>query len=153
MFSDYTFPSGSNYSVIVSRHSLSCISGCTFDFLLIQFCLRSEKKYLSYKISHIQHFLSETCYIYTFNRDNHKFVWLFRVANLKRHPVHHHSAEYIFSGPFESFGPFWISLKIGRAYRGLTGWFLLHRNFSVAISVGPHVCFILDFILISIFLR
>ena len=34
-------------------------------------------------------------------------------------------------------------------YRGLTGVFLLLRNFSVAISVGPHVCFILVLILIS----
>ena len=40
-----------------------------------------------------------------------------------------------------------------RAYRGLTGGFLLLRNFSVAISVSPHVCFILVQILISMFLR
>ena len=32
---------------------------------------------------------------------------------------------------------------LGRAYRGLSGGFLLLRNFSVAISVSPHVCFIL----------
>ena len=38
-------------------------------------------------------------------------------------------------------------------YRGLTGGFLLLQNFSVAISVSPHVCFILVLILISIFLR
>ena len=38
-------------------------------------------------------------------------------------------------------------------YRGLTGWFLLLRIVSVAISVSPHVCFILDLILISMFLR
>ena len=38
-------------------------------------------------------------------------------------------------------------------YRGLTGGFLLLRNFSVAISVSPHVCFILVLILISMFLR
>ena len=31
---------------------------------------------------------------------------------------------------------------IGRAYRGLTGEFLLLRIFSVAISASPHVCFI-----------
>ena len=37
---------------------------------------------------------------------------------------------------------------LGRAYRGLTGGFLLLRNFSVAISVSPHVCFILVLILI-----
>ena len=42
---------------------------------------------------------------------------------------------------------------LGRAYRGLTGGFLLLRNFSVAISVSPHVCFILVLILISMFLR
>ena len=41
----------------------------------------------------------------------------------------------------------------GRAYRGLTGGFLLLRNFSFAISVCPHVCFILVLILISMFLR
>ena len=35
----------------------------------------------------------------------------------------------------------------------LTGWFLLLRIFSVAISVNPHVCFNLDLILISVFLR
>ena len=39
------------------------------------------------------------------------------------------------------------------AYRRLTGGFLLLRNFSVAISVGPHVCFVLVLILISMFLR
>ena len=37
--------------------------------------------------------------------------------------------------------------------RGLTGGFLLLWNFSVAISVSPHVCFILVLILISVFLR
>ena len=47
--------------------------------------------------------------------------------------------------------PFWVVL--GRAYRGLTGGFLLLRNFSVAISVSPHVCFIFTLILISMFLR
>ena len=36
---------------------------------------------------------------------------------------------------------------------GLTGGFLLVRIFSVAISVSPHVCFILDLILISMFLN
>ena len=36
---------------------------------------------------------------------------------------------------------------LGRAYRGLTGGFLLLQNFSVAISVSPHVCFILVLIL------
>ena len=41
----------------------------------------------------------------------------------------------------------------GWAYRGLTGGFLLLQNFSVAISVNPHVCFILVLILISMFLR
>ena len=35
----------------------------------------------------------------------------------------------------------------------LTGGFLLLRIFSVGISVTPHACFILDFILISMFLR
>ena len=39
------------------------------------------------------------------------------------------------------------------AYRGLTGGFLLLRISSVGISVSPHVCFILDLILISMFLR
>ena len=44
-------------------------------------------------------------------------------------------------------------LVLGWAYRGLTGGFLLLQNLSVAISVSPHVCFILVFILISMFLR
>ena len=39
------------------------------------------------------------------------------------------------------------------SYRGLTGGVLLLRIFSVGISVSPHVCFILDLILISMFLR
>ena len=38
-------------------------------------------------------------------------------------------------------------------HRDLTGGFLLFRNFSVAISVSPHVCFNLVLILISMFLR
>ena len=42
---------------------------------------------------------------------------------------------------------------LGWAYRGLTGGFLLLQNFSVAISVSPHVCFILVLILISTSLR
>ena len=42
---------------------------------------------------------------------------------------------------------------LGLAYRGLTGGFLLLQNFSVAISVSPHVCFILVLIFISMFLR
>ena len=42
---------------------------------------------------------------------------------------------------------------LGRADRGLTGGFPLRRNFSFAISVSPHVCFILVLILISVFLR
>ena len=37
---------------------------------------------------------------------------------------------------------------LGRVYRGLTGGFLFLRNFSVAISVSPHVCFISVLILI-----
>ena len=36
---------------------------------------------------------------------------------------------------------------------GLTGGFLLLRIFTDAISVSPHVCFILVLILISMFLR
>ena len=36
---------------------------------------------------------------------------------------------------------------------GLTGGFLLLQNFSVAISVSPHVCFILVLILISMFMH
>ena len=39
--------------------------------------------------------------------------------------------------------PFWVVL--GRAYHGLTGWFLLFQNFSVPISVSPHVFFYLSF--------
>ena len=42
---------------------------------------------------------------------------------------------------------------IFKLYRGLTGGFLLLQNFSVAISVSPHVCFMLVLILISMFLR
>ena len=46
-----------------------------------------------------------------------------------------------------------VRVVLGWAYRGLTGGFLLLQNFSVAISVSPHVCFILVLILISMFLR
>ena len=52
---------------------------------------------------------------------------------------------------FSRFCPFRVVL--GWAYRGLTGGFLLLQNFCVAISVSPHVCFILVLILISMFLR
>ena len=44
-----------------------------------------------------------------------------------------------------------------RDYRSGLSWFnwwvSLLRIFSVAISVSPHVCFILDLILISMFLK
>ena len=46
-----------------------------------------------------------------------------------------------------------VRLVLGRAYRGLTGGFLLLRHFSVAIPGSPHVCFILALILIFMFLR
>ena len=52
---------------------------------------------------------------------------------------------------FPDWHPFRVVL--GRAYRGLSGVFLLLRNVSVAISVSPCVCFILVLILISMFLR
>ena len=42
---------------------------------------------------------------------------------------------------------------LGWPYRGFTGGFLLLQIFSVAISVSPHVCFILVLILIFVFLR
>ena len=48
---------------------------------------------------------------------------------------------------------FWHWLSQKQTNRGLTGGVLLLRIFSVAISVSPHVCFILDLILISMFLR
>ena len=31
--------------------------------------------------------------------------------------------------------------RVGQAYRGLSGGFVLLRIFSVAVSVSPHVCF------------
>ena len=42
---------------------------------------------------------------------------------------------------------------LGWACRGLAGGFLLLRSFGVAVSVGPHVCFVLVLVLISMFLR
>ena len=50
-------------------------------------------------------------------------------------------------------GGFWLGFCSKPALRGLTGGFLLFRSYSVAISVSPHVCFILVFILFSMFLR
>ena len=44
-------------------------------------------------------------------------------------------------------------LRSGLSCRGLTSGFLLLCIFSVGISVSPHVCFILDLILISMFIR
>ena len=44
-----------------------------------------------------------------------------------------------------------VRVGLGQAYRGLTGGFLLRRIFSAGISTSPHVCFILDLILISMF--
>ena len=45
------------------------------------------------------------------------------------------------------------TLVLGQAYRRLTGEFLLLRIVSVGISVNSCICFILDLILISMFLR
>ena len=47
----------------------------------------------------------------------------------------------------------WTLMVVSVACRGLTGGFLLLRIFSVGISASPHVCIILDLILISMFLR
>ena len=46
-----------------------------------------------------------------------------------------------------------LPIVLGLAYRGLTGGFLLLQNCSAGIFVSPHVCFILDLILISMILR
>ena len=63
-----------------------------------------------------------------------------------------HTPAYILVPPVKKITyPFQVVL--GWAYRGLTGGFPLLQNFSVAISVSPHVCFILVLILISMFLR
>ena len=43
------------------------------------------------------------------------------------------------------------SLRLGLSW--FNWWVSLLQNFSVAISVSPHVCFILVLILISMFLR
>ena len=45
-----------------------------------------------------------------------------------------------------------IYINVKELFRN-SGWFLLLRNFGVAISVSPNVCFILVLILISMFLR
>ena len=45
-----------------------------------------------------------------------------------------------------------IRVSLGQACCGLTGGFLLLRNFGVATSVGPHVCFVLVLVLVSVFL-
>ena len=44
-------------------------------------------------------------------------------------------------------------VALGQEYRALAGGFLLLRIFSVAISVRSHVCFIVNLILIAMFLR
>ena len=59
--------------------------------------------------------------------------------------------KYCLKGPLNPNQP--TNQILGWAYRGLTGGFLLLQNFSVAISVSPHVCFILVLILISMLLR
>ena len=46
-----------------------------------------------------------------------------------------------------------IPSRLRPGLSGLTSEIILLRIFSVAISVSPHVCFILDLILISMFLR
>ena len=56
--------------------------------------------------------------------------------------------ENIYKGLLKGF-----RVVVGQAYRGVTDGFLLLRIFSVAISVSPPVCFILDLILITMFLR
>ena len=69
-------------------------------------------------------------------------LW-FVIGNLHQ-PFKEYSLDYLVKA---------YRVVLGRAYRGLTGGFLLLRNFSAAISVSPHVCFILVLILISMFLR
>ena len=51
----------------------------------------------------------------------------------------------LFESVSEGFPSYSLPFRVvlGRAYRGLTGGCLLLRNFSVAISVSPHVSFIL----------
>ena len=82
------------------------------------------------------------------------FAYLFNCTTVGRASdwMRYHLKPYLRVTPaVGDWHPFRVVL--GRAYRGLTGGFLLLRNFSVAISVSPHVCFILVLILISMFLR
>ena len=66
-------------------------------------------------------------------------------------PFMESTGSYVMVDDTANLHPFRVVL--GWAYRGLTGGFLLLQNFCVAISVSPHVCFILVLILISMFLR
>ena len=50
------------------------------------------------------------------------------VAAVKRLPIHHHSAEYIFSGPLGSLGSFVVSLRIKLCYFRIFGVFLASRG-------------------------
>ena len=65
--------------------------------------------------------------------------------NYKKRLITEYIPIFIFSVRFR--------VVLGQAYRGFIDGFLLLRIFSVGISVNPHVCFILDLILISLFLR
>ena len=46
---------------------------------------------------------------------------LCRVAAVKRLPVHHHSADYILSGPLGSLGSFLVILNISSSEAGASG--------------------------------
>ena len=46
-----------------------------------------------------------------------------------------------------------VKHNYGGGFLVVTGGFLLLRIFSIAISVSPHICFILVLILISMILR
>ena len=91
--------------------------------------------------------------IHTLKLEN-SACWLVEIfkalSGRPKHPTTHHQLQSptVFSGYWHPF-----RVVLGWAYRGLTSGLLLLRNFSVAISVSPHVCFILVLILISMFLR
>ena len=126
---------------------LSCSSGSLYSCCV--YCV-----YLSYTYSSIEatcpsipavRFASRLCFIRFVFVVRSCFVWLTKAEARTRvgRPQTSSSPPVIFiAGRPKAALLFWFF-----------GGFLLLQNFSVAIFVSPHVCFILVLILISMFLR
>ena len=105
----------------------------------------------AYKIGYNIDVLRQTSWLIVNPIKVNNFAYLFACTTVGRASywmTDHPKPNLIVTWAVGDWHPFQV--VVGQAYRGLTGGFLCY-GFSVLLFLCPRVCFILDFILISIY--